>query len=48
MRTPLLVRCKKVRAALEWLILNHCDYHDLTISDKNLDEYPEDEPPVLS
>jgi hypothetical protein len=28
-RTPLLVRRKKVAAALEWLKLNHCDYFDL-------------------
>jgi hypothetical protein len=31
-RTPLLVRRKQVRAALEWLKLNHCDYYDLEIS----------------
>ena len=28
-RTPLLVRHKKVAAALEWLKLNNCDYFDL-------------------
>ena len=46
-RTPLLVRHKKVAAALEWLKLNHCDYFDLEISYKNLREYPEDSPPVV-
>jgi len=46
-RTPLLVRRKKVSAALEWLKLNHCDYHDLEISQENLDSYPEDGPPVV-
>ena len=46
-RTPLLVRRKKVRAALEWLKLNHCDYYDLEISQRNLDQYPEDGPPVI-
>ena len=46
-RTPLLVRRKKVSAALEWLKLNHCDYFDLEILYKNLSKYPEDSPPVL-
>ncbi len=46
-RTPLLVRKNKVRAALEWLKLNHSDYYDLEISHRNLDEYPEDVPPVV-
>jgi len=46
-RTPLLVRHKQVRAALEWLKLNHCDYYDLEISQRNLDQYPEDGPPVV-
>ena len=45
-RTPLLVRKNKVRDALEWLKLNHSDYYDLEISYRNLDEYPEDGPPV--
>lgn len=44
---PLLVRRKKVAAALEWLKLNHSDYYDLEISYKNLDDYPEDVPPVV-
>ncbi len=46
-RTPLLVRKNKVRAALEWLKLNHSDYYDLEISQRNLDQYPEDVPPVV-
>jgi Helitron helicase-like domain at N-terminus/PIF1-like helicase len=46
-RTPLLVRRNKVKVALEWLKLNHCDYFDLEISQRNLDEYPEDMPPVV-
>jgi hypothetical protein len=46
-RTPLLVRRNKVRSALEWLKLNHCDYADLEISQRNLDSYPENGPPVL-
>ena len=45
-RTPFLVRRNHVRNALEWLKLNHSDYADIVISDKNLDEYPEDIPPV--
>lgn len=45
-RIPLFVRRKKVSAALEWLKLNHVDYEDLTISQDNLDTYPEDEPLV--
>jgi hypothetical protein len=46
-RTPMLVRHKKVMAALEWLIINHCDYYDLEISKENLESYSEDEPPVV-
>lgn len=45
-RTPLLVRRKKVTAALEWLKLNHLDYLDLNISYENLKKYPEDGLPV--
>src|SRR3954453_18934078 len=45
-RTPLLVRRNKVKEALEWLKLNHCDYYDLEFSQRNLDQYPEDMPPV--
>jgi hypothetical protein len=46
-RTPLLVRRKKVTVALEWLKLNHIGYADLEISYKNLEDYPEDGPPVV-
>jgi ATP-dependent exoDNAse (exonuclease V), alpha subunit - helicase superfamily I member len=46
-RTPLLVRRNKVKTALEWLKLNHCDYHDLEISQRNLNEYPEKGIPVV-
>ena len=46
-RTPLLVRRNKVAKALEWLKLNHVDYFDLEISQKNLDTYPEDGPSVV-
>jgi hypothetical protein len=45
-RTPFLVRQDHVKKALEWLILNHADYEDVTISSNNLNEYPEDMPPV--
>lgn len=45
-RTPFLVRHSKIRAALEWLKLNHIDYADVEISYSNLAEYPENEPPV--
>ena len=45
-RTPLLVRCLKVSKALHWLKLNHIDYYDCEISDKNLASYPEEGPPV--
>lgn len=46
-RTPLLVNKDRVLRALEWLKLNHCDYADLSISKKNLDEYPENVPPFV-
>ncbi|KAF9455718.1 hypothetical protein BDZ94DRAFT_1286046 [Collybia nuda] len=46
-RTPLLVRRKKISAALEWLKLNHLDYLDLNISYDNLEEYPENGPPCV-
>ncbi|TFK62988.1 hypothetical protein BDN72DRAFT_725713, partial [Pluteus cervinus] len=45
-RTPLLIRRKVVKKALEWLKLNHKDYHDLTIDYKILQDYPENMPPV--
>jgi len=40
-RTPLLVRRTKVSHALEWLKLNHADYHDMDIAYDNLKAYPE-------
>ena len=46
-RTPLLVKHRKVQTALEWLKLNHADYYDLEISQRNLDAYPEHGPPVV-
>ena len=45
-RTPFLVRRNHVKRALDWLILNHADYKDIIISTDNLNEYPEDMPPV--
>jgi hypothetical protein len=45
--TPLLVRCLKVSKALHWLKLNHVDYYDCEISDKNLASYPEEGPLVV-
>lgn len=47
-RTPFLVRPALVRQALEWLIQNHSDYKDITISLENLKEYEADpdNPPV--
>ncbi|KAI0346339.1 hypothetical protein BDW22DRAFT_1324081, partial [Trametopsis cervina] len=46
-RTPLLVRRDKVWDALQWLRLNHTDYIDIELSQDNLNEYSEDEPPVI-
>lgn len=46
-RTPFLVRKNKVMSALNWLKLNHADYRDIEISDENMNEYPEDRPPVI-
>jgi hypothetical protein len=46
-RTPLLVRRNKVRLALDWLKLNHCDYCDIDISLENLHQYPENNIPVV-
>ena len=45
-RTPLLVFRNYIARALEWLKVNHVDYHDLYISYENLANYPEDSPPV--
>ena len=46
-RLPLLVRRNKVSRALHWLVLNHSAYTNISISYKNLEEYPEDKPPVF-
>ncbi|KAA1479475.1 hypothetical protein DENSPDRAFT_756072, partial [Dentipellis sp. KUC8613] len=46
-RVPMLVRRNKVKRALEWLKLNHVSYADLDISEENLQQYPEDVPPVV-
>ena len=35
-----------MKNALNWLILNHADYEDITISERNLHEYSENMPPV--
>jgi hypothetical protein len=45
-RTPMLVRRQKVADALEWLKLNHEDYSDLEISQKNLLSYAHRDIPV--
>ncbi|EIM86977.1 uncharacterized protein STEHIDRAFT_37986, partial [Stereum hirsutum FP-91666 SS1] len=47
-RTPLLVRKNKVKNALEWLKLNHDQYHDLTIAYDVLDRYSENTPIVVT
>ena len=46
-RTPMLVRRIKVCKALKWLKLNHADYEDLEISQKNLKNYPLNGFPVI-
>ena len=46
-RTSFLVCHNKVARTLQWLKLNHKDYSDLEISDKNLASYLEDLPPVI-
>jgi len=46
-RTPLLVRRNKVATALNWLKLNHADYYDIDISQDKLNEYPENDIPVV-
>ncbi|TFK66986.1 hypothetical protein BDN72DRAFT_771328, partial [Pluteus cervinus] len=45
-RVPFLIRRNNVAAALEWLKVNHKDYHDIEIDYGTLQEYPEHEPPV--
>jgi hypothetical protein len=46
-RTPLLVRRTQVGKALQWLKLNHIDYHNIEISDRNLEQYPIGGTPVV-
>ncbi|EKM77710.1 hypothetical protein AGABI1DRAFT_15021, partial [Agaricus bisporus var. burnettii JB137-S8] len=46
-KTPMLVRKRKIREALEWLKLNHIDYVDLKISETNLNIYPDEGLPVV-
>ena len=46
-RTPLLVRRNHVAHALEWLKLNHSDYKDVGISAEHLEQYPENDAPVV-
>jgi hypothetical protein len=41
-QTPLLVSQLKVSKALHWLKLNHVDYYDCEISERNLASYPEE------
>ena len=45
-RTLFLVRRNAVINALEWLKLNHADYADIEISNKNMAQYEETMPPV--
>ncbi|KAF8646165.1 hypothetical protein AX16_007370 [Volvariella volvacea WC 439] len=45
-RTPLLVRRNFVINALNWLKLNHSDYVDIEISQENMNQYSENQPPV--
>ncbi|KAF9050140.1 hypothetical protein BJ165DRAFT_1342474, partial [Panaeolus papilionaceus] len=45
-RTPLLIRRNVVMHALNWLKLNHSGYYDIEISADNMNQYPEDMPPV--
>ncbi|KAJ3749722.1 hypothetical protein EV360DRAFT_56892, partial [Lentinula raphanica] len=45
-RALLLVRHNVVAPALNWLIVNHADYDDVTYSPENLSQYSEHIPPV--
>lgn len=45
-RTPFLVRKQYVVRALRWLVLNSRVYSDVVVSIDNLDQYPENTPPV--
>ncbi|KAJ6478664.1 hypothetical protein DFH09DRAFT_860978, partial [Mycena vulgaris] len=40
-RTPIPVRRERVKTALDWLKLNHCDYANLKISMQNLADLSE-------
>ncbi|KAJ3819852.1 hypothetical protein F5880DRAFT_1625436 [Lentinula raphanica] len=45
-RALLLIRLNVVARAIQYLIINHYDYSDVTFSPDNLAQYPEDQPPV--
>ncbi|OBZ78026.1 hypothetical protein A0H81_02090 [Grifola frondosa] len=45
-RTPFLVRHLEVMDALRWLKLNHSEYGNVDLSDTNMRQYCQDEPPV--
>ncbi|KIK51455.1 hypothetical protein GYMLUDRAFT_181422, partial [Collybiopsis luxurians FD-317 M1] len=45
-RALLFVRQNKVAHAIQWLILNHSDYADVTFSPENLDGYSSEVPIV--
>ncbi|KAJ3474977.1 hypothetical protein NLI96_g12134 [Meripilus lineatus] len=45
-RTPLLICRRVVQEALLWLMKNHPGYANVKFSQKNLDTYAEDSPPV--
>ncbi len=45
-KVPLLVSHRKVSNALEWLKLNHAEYKDLIVSQKNLLTYEDNKIPV--
>ncbi|EAU82081.2 hypothetical protein CC1G_09683 [Coprinopsis cinerea okayama7 len=46
-RSPLLVRRRKVLAALEWLKLNHTEYEEILIDNNALEGYEEEGIPVV-
>ncbi|KAK7685939.1 hypothetical protein QCA50_010748 [Cerrena zonata] len=45
-RTPFLVSHRRVWNALLWLAVNHSDYHDITLSRSNLQQYTDNAAPV--
>ncbi|KAI0819838.1 hypothetical protein BC628DRAFT_1289851, partial [Trametes gibbosa] len=45
-RTPFIVRHRVVLAALRWLKLNHIQYHGITVSTQNMQQYEDNAPPV--